>query len=383
MKQRLSIRFFNYFHRIMITSHQTPLLVATNILLFLLLLLFVRPSLSRVDLPIIKKRLVYLLILIFCLYSFWGTDWFHYLNHFRILKSNPIRSTHLEPFYVWLINISPNYLTFRILIWGGSLSFLWMTLKKLDLENGVSLFFFVAGFLIWFSYSRATLAMSLMFLGAALIAQESNSNRLTRLLLGSIGLLLSIFLHKSAVVGVAIIATVLLLSTIRIKTYRTIVLLIPLFIIGMRYLFVNISDFVSDDEYMSFVADFANKNFSEKTSQMGIGSLLQNIIEKTPYFLTAYCGILIQKDQYEVPNSISCFANILLLLVAISTTLLFVDNFNTQTLSIRLFRFCIIPSTIILSYCWVNEINIKLIKTIMWFCIISSSYQLLYAFYAI
>ena len=368
----------------MITSHQTPLLVATNILLFLLLLLFVRPSLSRVDLPIIKKRLVYLLILIFCLYSFWGADWFHYLNLFRMLKSNPIRATHLEPFYIWLINnITPNYLTFRIIIWGASLSFLWMTLKTLDLENGVTLFFFVAGFLIWFSYSRATLAMSLMFLGVALIAQESDSNRLTRLLLGSIGLLLSVFLHKSAVVGVAIIATVILLSTIRIRTYRTIVLLIPLFVIGMRYLFVNIGDFVSDDEYMNYVADFANKNFSEKTTQMGIGSLLQNILEKTPYFLTAYCGILIQKNRYEVPYSISCFANILLLLVAISTTLLFVDNFNTQTLSIRLFRFCLIPSTILLSYCWVYEINIKLIKTIMWFCIISSSYQLLYALYAI
>ena len=367
----------------MIIGHQTPLLVATNILLFLLLFFLTKPSINRGGLHSSRIYLVYFLIFVFCLFSFWGADWFHYLNLFQKLKISPLKSTHLEPFYVWLINITPNYLIFRLLIWGGSLVLLMRTLRTLDIDAGVSLCFFVAGSLIWFSYSRATLAMSLMFWGAAMITQERNSNRLPLIITGVIGLVLSIFLHKSAVLGVVIIITAILLTIVQTRTYRTIIIFIPFFIIGMRYLFLNIGDFVSDDEYINYVAYFANKNFSAKTSQMGIGSLLQNILEKIPYFLTAYCGILIQKDQYKVPNSISCFSNIMLLLVTIATILLFIDNFNTQTLSIRLFRFCIIPSTILLSYCWINEIYTSLIKAILWLCVISSSYQLLYAFYVL
>lgn len=365
-------------------ERQTPLLVAINIILFLVLLLLTRPSLTSGTLPRFKRRLVYFLLLLFCIFSFWGADWFHYLDLFRLLKNNPYDNTHLEPFYVWVINnIAPTYFVFRFIIWGGALFLFWLTLHTLSMDKGEALFFFVVGFLIWFSYSRATLAMSMMFLGTALITQESKSYRFSRLLFGLVGLVLAFFLHKSAILGLAIIAMAFSLSVVKTKTYRVIILLVPLFIVGMRYLFVNIGDFVSGDEYLEFVADSASRNFSAESSSMGIGSLLQTILEKIPYFLTALCGIMIQKHRHNIPRSINCFASILILLVVISTVLLFVDNYNTKTLSIRLFRFSIIPATILLSFCWKNRLNMKLVKTTMWLCVVSSSYQLLYAFYVL
>jgi hypothetical protein len=318
------------------------------------------------------------------LFSFWGADWFHYLDLYRVLKDNPYDSTHLEPFYLWIINnVAPNYFVFRLVVWGFALVLFWWTLRTMNMDKGEALFFFVAGFLIWYSYSRATLAMSMMFCGTALITNESATYRFPRFLLGSIGMILAFFLHKSAILGLAIIAMAFLLSIVKTKTYKVIILLIPLFVIGMRYLFVNIGDFVSDDDYIEFVADSASRNFSAETSSMGLGSLLQTILERIPYFLTAFCGVLIQKQRLKMPRSFSCFANIMILLVVISTVLLFVDSFNTKTLSIRLFRFSIIPATILLSYCWRNRLNLKLVKTTLWFCIISSSYQLLYAFYVL
>lgn len=368
----------------MITNHQTPLLVASNIILIILLLLLAWPSLSRNDMPPSFKNAIRFLILLFCLYSFWGADWFHYQYLFGLLKNNPIRSSHLEPFYIWLIkNITPNYFIFRLVIWGGALAFLYWTIRVLDLDTGATQFFFVAGFLIWFSYSRATLAMSIMFFSAVIISQESCKYRFSHLLLGSIGLLISIFLHKSAVLGVAIIAMALLLTVVKTKTYRVVILLMPIIILGLRYVFVNITDFVSYDDYVGFVASYAKTNLTLKTSEMGIGSLVQNILEKLPYFMTAICGILLQRQRYELPRPISCIVNILILLVIISTVLLFVDLFNTKLLSIRLFRFCIIPSTILLSYCWECGLNIYLVKTTLWLCIISTTYQLMYAFYVI
>ncbi len=225
--------------------------------------------------------------------------------------------------------------------------------------------------------------MSMMFLGTALIVKNSKKYIIPRLICGLFGLVISLFLHKSAVLGVSIIVMSLLLSVVETKTYRVIILLIPFIILGMRYLFDNIGFFVSDDEYFDFVADAANRNLTAETSVMGIGSLLQVMLERIPYFLTAICGVSIQRNRYKIPKTISCFANITILLVVISTVLLFWNDYNTRTLSVRLFRFCIIPSTVLLTYCWHNRIIFKLAKTTLWFCLISSSYQLLYAFYVL
>jgi hypothetical protein len=318
------------------------------------------------------------------MFSFWGTDWFHYQEIFSAIKSDQFTSTHMEPFYVWIIqNLSPNYLSFRLLVWGGAFFFYIKTLKILKISPCFAMLFFVASPLIWFSYSRTSLAMGLMFLATAFILQKNTHLRLLHLLIGFAGLIASIYLHKSAVVGVLIILLVLLLNTLLSKSYKLLILLIPFLGVGMRLLLSNIGDFVTGDEYMNFVVDSASRNMESESSVMGIGSLIQSFMEKAAYFMTAICGILIQRKNQNVPKPIIIFSNILILLVIVSTLLLLVGDLNMNTMSVRLFRFSMIPFTIVLVFCWQNGLNVKLVRATFLVSFVSTIYQLLYALYVI
>ena len=67
---------------------QTPLLVAINIVLIVLLYYLTKPALVNRELSKNKRALVIVFSFFFCIFSFWGADWFHYLNLFESIKKN-------------------------------------------------------------------------------------------------------------------------------------------------------------------------------------------------------------------------------------------------------------------------------------------------------
>lgn len=321
-------------------------------------------------------------IVLFSVFSFWGVDWFNYYDLFKYVKTTPYASSHLEPFYVWAIdNLCSNYLIFRVFIWGLAVVLLLRMLIVLQLDQASFFFFFVPGFLIWFSYSRVSLAMSLLFYGCALVLKERKS--LFSFAVGFVALFLSIYLHKSAVIGVAIVLIALFLNRINSKTYVLFFIFVPLILVALRYILGNMVDFSFNDDYMEFVTEAGSRNLDSEVTKKGLGSFIQSLLEKTPYYLSAICCIMMQRSKMKLPKSILCFSNITIMIVLTSTLLLFLDEFNTSTLSTRLFRFCIIPAPVILSYCWKNRLNKRIVAATLWVGFFSSTYQLLYALYVI
>jgi len=85
---------------------------------------------------IIRKQTNYMLscVLLFCVFAGWDFDYLHYENIFNmvILDSEYMLSSHIEPIYVYIINILcfNSYTIFRLIIWGGSVFILVLILKK-------------------------------------------------------------------------------------------------------------------------------------------------------------------------------------------------------------------------------------------------------------
>ena len=86
----------------------------------------------------ISRSLFIVLITIFCLFSFWGGDWFHYQYGFEHVAE----ITHMEPVYLWLYTHSHSYLLFRIIVWGSAVFLLLRAFKRLQINNDVAIAFF-------------------------------------------------------------------------------------------------------------------------------------------------------------------------------------------------------------------------------------------------
>ena len=80
--------------------------------------------------------------LVFCLFSFWGTDWFHYAEmYFNILYVSGF-NTSLESVYTLIAAISPNYLVFRAIIWGSALYLLCLLFRHVSVRGDLLLSIF-------------------------------------------------------------------------------------------------------------------------------------------------------------------------------------------------------------------------------------------------
>ena len=104
----------------LLPNEQTAGLVLFNIVILLLLFFTLKEALEPPHMvSLAKYRFALFLCVIFCVFSFWGTDWFHYLEKFPMLLSG--EKGHMESIYVWIAqNLSPNYIIFRLIIWGGA-----------------------------------------------------------------------------------------------------------------------------------------------------------------------------------------------------------------------------------------------------------------------
>ena len=138
-----------------------------NILVLPLLFYYLWGKYST-TLSLLKKKnfCVYLiLITAFCVLDKSSGDYFHYLDIIKDLSDSPTLTTHLEPFYVWLISVTHgNYLLFRIIVWGFSTFSIMLLIKHFSLDYNFTYIFFILYVLLFFSYTRAFLSISIFFL---------------------------------------------------------------------------------------------------------------------------------------------------------------------------------------------------------------------------
>lgn len=327
-----------------------------------------------------KYNIGWILCLLFCLFSFWGTDWFHYLETYVIIRAG--YETNLENVYVWIIqNISPNYLFFRLIVWGSALYLLVKTVNNLSVSKELVLLLFGIIYIIWFAYARATLAMVLAFYGYSLIIK--NKHNFQSVVLGTSILLSSYFFHKTAAFAIGVVALALFLK--RYPRYAIWILLIT-FPVGVVCAKIGVTDFMMSDtggdgDMSSYMA--TGQRYMEKDlSTHGIGAILQSMFERMPYYLTAYLGFgIIRQKKIIIPNDIKAFIVLQILLVLISSIFAFDLGVNTSTIYGRFLRFAAIPTTIVMAYLYQSGYRHKYVKRTIQIAVCGTLYALLYSFY--
>ena len=107
----------------------------------------------------------------------------------------------LEVFYQYLIHfINGDYFLFRLVVWGSSLLLVVFAARQFKVDIYHTLFVLFVGFIMTFSYARATLAMAVFSVGAVTISIASERNIKKQILPTILGLIIiacSIYFHRS------------------------------------------------------------------------------------------------------------------------------------------------------------------------------------------
>ena len=78
-----------------------------------------------------------------------------------------------------------NYFLFRLAVWGGSLALIIATARKFGASVYRTLFVVLAGFIVTYSYARATLAMSVFSMGIVTICMAvENKHKFLPIIIG-------------------------------------------------------------------------------------------------------------------------------------------------------------------------------------------------------
>lgn len=365
---------------------QTPLLVSLNLLLIFILYIYTKPAFVSRYLSPVRIKVAIALCFVFCLFSFWGADWFGYLSYFEWAKSGFIEQVPMESFYLWLIDeVCTNYMQFRMIVWGLALVLFIFTLRRLKLNMGLALFFFCCIYLIYFSYARATLAMTLIFAGYSLLWEHNGKIVLRNRIIGLLLIGLSFFCHKSAVLGIAAVAMALVVKKWGRNGVILVLLSFPLLVLAMKFFLQDMfTTIVSDEESTLGQYAQAGANYMErKTGFSGIGTFIQkNIFERLPYFILALCcykEIKSPSAKYTPPIK----SMMVLLFVLVITSLIFAFDLgvNTKTIFSRYLRYAQIPACIVLTYMYSNGIQPRLIRWAYIIGIIGCFYTLIYSMY--
>ncbi len=362
-------------------QQQTPLLVAVNIVLIFLLYYLTKPALANEELTVFKRRMVLIISFAFCIFSFWGADWFHYNILFDEVKSGSMYS-HFEDVYIWLIERVSGYYIFRIIIWGAALFFYYRTLKLLDINIDLALFFFCSIYLIWFSYARVSLSISLMFYGVTLVLISRNFS-LVKLLLGFFFIIVSFFFHKSAPFGIAVVVFALLLqrgakftTTIALITFPLIVFLVSSYFgEGMSMLMAG------EDSTLGEYATQGNRYLEAETGFRGMGIRVVSLFEKIPYYLLALLCIMEVFGKKQLDKAKRYYYLVTILFVLVSSVFLFNIGVSGRVTYVRFIRYTQIPASISLVYLFENNNYPRLFRYTYIIGIIGAFVNLFYVLY--
>lgn len=367
----------------------SPLLVFFNIILIWELLYLSKPVIKKGSLGKSRTRVVLGLCFVFCLFSFWGADWFGYLKYYNTIRNGWIDGVPMEDVYKWIMRtISPNYLFFRAIVWGASLFFFVQTIKRLKINIGLVLFFFCGIFLIYFSYARATLAITMMCYGYSFLwRKKTHSGNIISFIFGLSLICSSFFFHKSAILGIMAILVSIIVQKIGRVGSIIVLLSFPFFIIVVRVFFSEYfegfmdSDNVTLSEYAKSGSSYLNSEGGSGFS--GIGTFIQRtILERLPYYLLGYCCYKEIKSP-SVNYKSNIYAMIVLMFVIVVTSLVFAFDLGVETTAIqtRYLRFAQAPACIVLSYFYMNKIQTHLITWTYKIGIFACFYSLIYVFY--
>lgn len=334
------------------------------------------------NIPKSNLKISYCLLLLFCLFPYFGGDYFHYLSDYESIKQGGY--SHIEDVYIWIIqNFSYSYLFFRLLVWGAALYMTIYSYKRLDPHSNLALFFFGAFYILSFSYARVSLAMSMIFLGLSLIAKPKKGKKLLYYALGGGLLLCSIYFHRSAIIGVVAAVISLIFNSPQKRTVIITVLLFPLAITILRSLLSHIMSDTVEFESYTLERQLDTYLNGEEGTILGLGAYISNLFIRGPLYLIAISYIICSIRGYfsSISLHIRIIASYAFFTILIAIAFRFNLGFNTDTFYYRTLMFAMIPSALFLAQLYKSNYLPKIFKWISYTSLFGVAYSLIYSAY--
>ena len=368
----------------MLIPSRTPLLVLIDLAIILLIYVLLRKKFWQRE-EVARKDTYFAmgLIFMFCMFSFWGTDWFHYQNDFWTVRNYPDFKSNLEVVYVFLIrHVFPEYLSFRLTVWGLALIFVYLSVKHLRLDLPLACLFFGMLFMFNFAYGRVSLAVAMMVYGVILVDRPFKYYEKQSVLIGLLLIVCSIFFHKSAIFGVAIALFSFLPLRINRNYWLYILLSFAIIAVAARFL---LADFIngamaSDSDSLQQSLNSGMSYMQAEQRNSSFRNYLQAVLERTPYYIAAYISYMLLVE-YELPHGIRIVARLNLFLVLFSTVFAMDLGVNTSEVYLRLIQFVFVPSTIVLVYAFSYDLYPRLTRFAFIEGTLCMLYFIVYAFY--
>lgn len=356
----------------MLRESATTLEVLFNIILYGVLLYLSHVALRKGKCQ--TKLLLITGIILFCAFSFWGADYFHYLEIYSGYRTSK-ETFHVESIYYNLILFAPSYLVYRLIIWGGAFSALWVSKSKMLISNATFLFFFVLVYLLRFSYARASLAMAILFLGYVLI--NNDKNRLISLFFGMSFIAISFLFHRSIVLAMAGLVFSFFIRN-RITAIIAICILPLVFYVtnNVLYDYIVLNSLIENEDTLS-----AFNLYTQTDGEVivgGLGERVGKFLEEFPVYLTFFIlfyQIVIKKiDNTHI--TVVLFSSFMGMLY-VATAFYFI----TPIIYRRVLFLTMLPLAFLLARIYPLIKGKKYYKYIVYSFIISQSYCLIYSFY--
>lgn len=332
-------------------------IVYCTLLYFLMLFYYWKKCITYGNLLKGKTSLIFVvLVSLFSITSFYNGDFFHYKSFLDSFDG--LGSIGFEDFYQYLILYTDkNYLIFRTVVFGGSIIIAYLVMDLLGVTAVTALFFLFAVFITDFDYSRASLAMSVYYLGLALILIKRN---VFLSILGVGIILLSYQFHRSALI--MIVMTIAIFVPIN---RNTIIPLILIYVFGYSYL---------KEYYYSFINDMIDSEYTDLAIKVEVyanaerNELKGNFLGRFMYiwqFLIYYlifiydtkCIFFNKKNQFVV-SEIKKLYRVCFALIAFSTFMLFINS-GDLSLFYRFLYMTIIPLSVMSTYLFSHQIMSK------------------------
>lgn len=363
---------------------QTPLLVAFNLFLLVMMFLLMRKATSYpFKVNYLNRRFTIFLSFVFVLFSFWGADWFHYLELYPSIKNGD--TGHMESVYVYIAqNLSVNYLTFRFVVWGTGLILIYILFRHLSISCDLLILMFSSIWIIWFSYARVSASMSFAFISLLCLIKPGRS-KLISYSLGILFLFLALLFHKTGFF--AVICVMLTWLSFKLSPYAFLSFVVLGMIVAIYFsptVLNNLVDSVDSEEGMWGTAiAYGAEYMSKTTSQIGLGTKVQYLFERLPYYLLVIqCLMCMRPRVYRnIPLDVSAFMRLLVIIVFITSLFAFNMDVNTRTIYDRFLRFAAIPGAVVMAYFWENKFYPKLTRYTFYIALAGAWYAVLYSMY--
>lgn len=133
-------------------------------------------------------------LILYSVFAFAEKDFYGYHELFDMMKKvgEPI---HVERVYFYLTTFISDYYVWRLLVWGIATYWLFLSLKRLEIDSETAGLILPAFIYYQFALTRGSLGFAILLFSIVLLFDESTKRR--NVFVAAIGFIVSFFFHKS------------------------------------------------------------------------------------------------------------------------------------------------------------------------------------------